>query len=296
MDKEKNHRGEIDLKDYKDTDGVSLKGMGFGLWLAQKRKLFFRLAVAFLVALCAFFFIYSGYHYVIYFLTGGNNLAEGEDMVTSPRQLVDELLVGEVSVLPSQDKYDLAVRLENPNEKFSASFSYCFVAGEADLSCGQSFILPGENKYILSLAQSPGAGQTVSLRLTGVAWSRFSARQAPDWETFKTQRLDIMVIEPLFSSGSRSGLSDQVSFNNLRFRLKNQGAYGYFQADFNILLYSGSQLLGVNRYSLSNFKGGEERPVSLSWPGSLSGVNRVEIVPDINILDEAVYLKYQVSD
>ena len=216
-------------------------------------------------------------------------------MVTAPRQLVDELRVGPVSLLSGQDKFDLAVDLENPNDKFSAVFDYCFSAGEADIACGRSFILPGERKYVLALAQTVSISQPVSFRLENLAWTRLSAKLAPDWGEFKAERLNIAIINPVFSSGSRSGLSDQVSFNSLRFSAKNQGAYGYYQADFNILLYAGDQLVGANRYTIQNLKSGEERSASLSWPGNLGSVSRVEIVPDINILDDSVYLKYQAG-
>jgi len=38
---------------------------------------------------------------------------------------------------------------------------------------------------------------------------------------------------------------------------------------------------------------GENRPVQLSWPGNISRIDRVEIIPEINIMDDNIYIKYE---
>jgi hypothetical protein len=62
-----------------------------------------------------------------------------------------------------------------------------------------------------------------------------------------------------------------------------------------IAFYRDDQIVGVNHYIANNLMSGENRPVRLSWLTNLSAVNRVEIKPDLNILDENIYLKYQGS-
>jgi len=79
----------------------------------------------------------------------------------------------------------------------------------------------------------------------------------------------------------------------LEFKITNQTAYAYYEAPLQILLYSGSELVGVQTYSVNNFLAGEKRNVNLSWPGGLQTVSRTEVKPNINILDDDVYLKYQ---
>ncbi len=98
-----------------------------------------------------------------------------------------------------------------------------------------------------------------------------------------------------FSAGSVSGLSDKVNLNTLDFSVKNQTPFGYYEAPLNIFLYSGSEIVAVNRYILNNFLPGETRFVKMSWPGNFGSANRTDVVPDINIIDDGVYLKYQGS-
>ena len=62
----------------------------------------------------------------------------------------------------------------------------------------------------------------------------------------------------------------------------------------NIAIFEGDQLVGVNVYHLQNFLGGETRNVKINWPGNFNNIH-AEIVPDLNILDDRVYLKYQGS-
>ena len=62
----------------------------------------------------------------------------------------------------------------------------------------------------------------------------------------------------------------------------------------NIALFDGDQLVSVNKYILQNFVSGEKRNIKISWPGNYRNI-RAKIIPDINILDNSVYLKYQGS-
>ena len=46
-------------------------------------------------------------------------------------------------------------------------------------------------------------------------------------------------------------------------------------------------------YNLDNFLSGEQREISFSWPAAGERVSKVEVLPDVNILDSQVYLPYQ---
>jgi hypothetical protein len=46
MKKDKNYN-EIDLKNYKDSSGVSLREMNFGLWISENRRRFIKLTIIF---------------------------------------------------------------------------------------------------------------------------------------------------------------------------------------------------------------------------------------------------------
>jgi len=290
MAKDKNPAADADLKKYRSLSGVSLKEMNFGLWLAQKRRIIFQIFTGCLIAVCAGLLLYSAYGYIIYFLNGEPALTGG--IPESPRDVTSPLAVGAPLVLASDGHYDLAAQVSNPNDKFSGTFNYCFVAGGADIFCGSGFLLPGEEKYVLALGQNPASTADVSFQAADVSWQRLDAHQIPDWSAFSASRLNFVISGLSFQPGDASR-SDKVSLNSLSFSAANQTPYGYYEAPLDILFYEGDQLIGTQRYILDNFLPGETRAVKITWPGRLDGVTRTEVRPDINILDDSVYLPYQ---
>lgn len=300
MPKEEKLEGQdkdIDLKGYADESGVSLKRMNFGLWLAEHRRQITKTIIIALILVSAFFFIYSSYNYFAYFLAGDPNAqAPTNNLIFTSRTITEELETSPLQVFDNDGRYDLVAQISNPNDKFMASFNYCFKQGETNISCGQSFILPGEKKYVLALAQQfSGSRSELSFAIADIFWRRIDTHQIPDWSSFYAKHLDFAISDLKFTAAAVSGLSEKVNLNTVDFSLKNQTAYGYYEAPLNIFLYSGSEIIAVNRYILNNFLAGETRTVSISWPGHFNSVTRTEVVPDINIMDDGAYLKYQGS-
>lgn len=295
MSKNANLDPDQDLKEYRDLSGISLREMNFGLWLAEHHRQIIKIIIGFLLAISAFFFIFSSYNYIIYFLSDDpNKQLASENSVLSPRNITANPEIGQLQIFKNNGGYDLAVKMDNPNEKFLISFKYCFQIADKNLTCGESFLLPSGSKYILALGQTLDGGQSdITFKATDIAWQRINAHQIPNWKDFLMSRLNFSIADLNFLSAMNSGLSKKVDLNTLEFIIKNQTSYGYYEVPLNILLYSGSELVGVHQYSLYNFLSGEERPIKISWPGNLEAVNRTEIAPDVNIMDDNVYLKYQ---
>lgn len=298
MPKDKKLDQDIDLKKYDNPSGVSLREMNFGLWLSENRQKFLKILTIFLIVLSAFFFIFSSYNYIMYFLSSDPSVQYSDNnLPASPRQVTSDIEASPVQVLASADRYDLAAKLKNPNEKFTANFQYCFVRADQNLICGSSFLLPGDEKYILALGQDLSSGsEGITLVISSVFWQRIDAHKIPSWTDFSALRLSLPVSNLNFASGDNSGLSDKLSLSRLEFSIKNNTSYGYYEAPLNILLFSGSELVGVNRYLVKNFVPGDSREVKISWAANLSAVDRTEVKPDINIIDDSVYLKYRGED
>jgi hypothetical protein len=293
MAKDKNSNQDADLEKYRSLSGVSLREMNFGLWLAQQRRTMLKIFTGFLIAVCAFFLFYSSYNYIIYFMSGDPFVIGGVPL--SPRQVTTALEIAPVEILPSDGHYDLAVKIKNPNDKFLGTFHYCFTAGGRDILCSSGFILPGEEKYLLGLGLGQDLASSVgaSLKIVDVSWLRLDAHQIPDWSSFAAARLNLAVADLDLNPAAASGLSDKVRLNYLQFSVSNQTPYGYYEVPLDILLYNGAQLVGAQSYRLTDFLPGAKRAVNISWPGRLDSVTRTEVRPDINILDDSVYLKYQ---
>ena len=291
QDSKNNQKLDSRLQKYEDPSGVSWRQLNIGLWIAENKRNITRVITILLILISAFFFIYSSYAYIIYFLSGPID-NQPENQVLSPRNVIKEMSIGSLEIFRNSDSYDLVVELQNNNDNFSAEFNYCFYQGEVTLKCEQGYVLPAERKYILALGVNLADSKAIAFKINDIFWARVNRREVADWETFLKERINFETTNMEFLNSSRSGLSDNVSLNTLEFDYTNHSPYSYFTVPLSILFYNGSNLVAVESYVAKDFLTGETRPIKMTWPGDIGTVNRIEIVPNINILDDSVYLKY----
>ena len=280
------------LRKFDDLSGVSVRQMNIGLWLSENRSLMTRLLTIFLILISAFFFIYSTYAYIIYFMSEpiDNQL---EHQVMSPRNVVSEMKIGSAVVFKSGSYYDLSVALVNENDNFWSNFDYCFYQNAKVIKCGNDFILPSQEKQLIELGADLLSLDNITFKIEDIFWSRINRREIPNWPSFYQERINFKFSDVNFFSAAKSGLSENLKLNSLEFTLFNDTPYSYYKVDFDILFFSGSKLIGVQKYYGENIRTNEKRTVKLSWPGDLSSVNQVKIIPHVNIVRDSVYLKYQ---
>lgn len=273
-------------------DESSFKRMGFALWLAENRRKITKIFIGFLIAVSTFFFSFTIYNLVIYFKFGSpaQQIVEG-NVNTAARKQTEDLVFSSVSTFKTSDSTDFVVQIKNPNSNFSAGFDYCFMSGEEEIYCGSDFIMPAEEKYVLSLGVNRKFSET-SFLLKKITWKRLDTKNIPDFSSFKSSRLNFQITDLSFSPAA-SGISGNIDLNWLEFSVLNNTAYSYYEAPLDILIFRSGILAGVNRYVLNNFRSGESRPVRMTWSGDLRGAKDVQIVPAIDIFDDSVYLKYQ---
>jgi hypothetical protein len=286
------YQNDKDLKNFNDLSGISVRQMNFGLWVSENRRFLTRALTIFLILISAFFFIYSTYAYIIYFMAGPID-NQPENQVLSPRNVVTQMTPSKVEVFKSGNGYDLVVSLQNENDNFWADFDYCFYQGDKAIKCGQDFILPSETYLLSNLGLELDSTLGITFKIEDIFWSRINRRQISDWNTYYQERINFQFLDINFLSALKSGLSENLKLNRLEFNIFNDSPYSYYQVNFDILFYSKDKLIGVQKYLGENIKTGEKRPVKLSWPGDLSSVSQVKIIPRINILKDEVYLKYQ---
>lgn len=273
-------------------DTSSFKRMGLALWLAENRRKIIKIFIAFLITISTFFFSYSIYNLVIYFKAGdpAKQIVDGNFNPGGQKQ-TEDMIFSAVSVFKGGEKNDLAVQIKNPNTNFSAIFDYCFMSTDKEIACGQDFIMPAEEKYVVSLGVGNGFNDA-SFVLKKIIWRRLDTKNISDFNFFENSHLNFSINELSFSPAA-SGVSSNIDLNWLEFSILNNTAYSYYEAPLNILIFKSGTLVGVNRYILNNFMSGESREVRMTWTGDLRGAKDVKIVPAVNILDESVFLKYQ---
>lgn len=303
QDKIKAKEIESRMENYVSTEGITTKQLEIGLWyIEHKRQL--RLAlIGFLILMSAVSWVYTIYGFAYYIARGMSE----DDILTKQLAQVNgashdyvvqigatDLAIGSVEIIRSSDKkYDLFTKIKNDNQKWWAEFDYYFTAAGRQTQKTKGYILPEEIKYLAALAEdfsyAPADGRLV---IENLSWHRINQHQIADWEAYRTSRLNIASADIKFIPANASPLSEKLGLNQLSFNALNRTAYNYWSVGFVILLYSGDQITAINHYTLNDFMSEQTRLVEISWPGDLGRADRAEIIPEINIMKDDIYIKY----
>jgi len=306
LNKEEKNTGpsiEERVKKYEDIEGISTRKLDIGLWFVKNYK-YFRLG--FIICLIILSFVSWSYtisNFAYYYIKGIYKdelmIREITESYLSSHDYIKEtapkdLILSPLEIFKANNKYDILALIKNPNLKHWGRFAYCFLDGNNEFSCANSFIYPGESKYLLSLAQdltaSPG---NIKLVIDDLNWGRVNRRVTGEWENYYNNHMDIITGNINFTPKSANNLSENIDLSLLEFTAANKTAYNYWVVNFNILFYNNNSLVGVNKYSLEEFLAGAEEKITMSWPNSFSRANKIQIIPEVDIFDENNYIKYE---
>lgn len=295
---------EKNLKNYVSTEGITTKQLEIGLWYVEHKRQLKMVLIGFLILISAVSWAYTVYGFAYYIARGMNEdeiltrqlvQVNGADHDYIVRISAKDLVIGAVEVIRSSDKkYDLYTKLKNDNPKWWAEFDYYFTAAGRQTEKIKGYILPEEIKYPAALAEEfPYYPEDGRLVIENISWHRINQHKIADWEAYRASHLNITSADVKFVPAYLSPLSEKLGLNQLSFYAVNQTAYNYWSVGFVILLYAGDQITAINHYILSDFMSGQKRLVELSWPGDLGRADRVEVIPEINIMKDDIYIKYE---
>lgn len=204
------------------------------------------------------------------------------------RKPVKSLEVRGAALIPN-GKYDAFARIRNPNPDRYATFEYRFAISGEQTAFRQGFILPGEEKFIFDLGiPVKGKPTKAEISLAKVSWMRIRSQEIPDYETFKSARLafDFGTVQynPSLQVAGRT-------VSRAEFTVANKTGFGYFEVPLQIILWRGSTVAGINQATVQNLQPGESRLVDATWFESISGVTKVEVRADLDILNSSVYIR-----
>lgn len=183
-------------------------------------------------------------------------------------------------------KVDAVAVIRNPNARFAAAFQYQFVGEGATPPVLEGFILPGEEKPLLSLGiQTQTSFRSARLEIIDVRWERIDAHEIPDWAAFRSARLALSGEDVVLTAAPAAGQPSRLTFT-----AKNQSAYSYWNVRYVVLLYRGQSIAAVNAIDLASLRSGESRPASVTWFETVPSVTKYEVRPEVNILDEKAYM------
>ena len=293
-----------------DYEDLSEKELSFGYWFLTHKVLLRKILVIFLIALAVIFFAYAIYGLVIEIVINGQSFNTA--MQNLPKNLVDysgyravnqpkDLQIANITIITGKgEKYDLVAKIKNPNPNWALSFDYQFVTGvdEVDLNKDKSgsnparikkgFFLPGEDKYLMDLSvASPRRIGQARVNFTNIQWQRVVNYAAIGAEKFNFSAEGVK-----FIPASATEISGKLPVSQVTFQATNKSAYNYWGVGFQIILFRGGEAIGAANYiSLSQLLSGETRPVTVNWFESLPDISSVQIIPEVNVLDQSVFMQ-----
>lgn len=252
-----------------------------------------------LIITLIFFFILSGFGFLVYYLSqpapscsdGIQNQSEERIDCGGPCPPCQLVYIKDIEVLwtkavASQDNfYDLVAQIKNPNPNYgSGQIPYQFELYDSknnliSQSKGSAFILPNQTKYLLQIKiASPRPISQLKLSFNEIEWQKIEDYQPP--------QLFIQQKEYRLLSGQELG------FSQVKGILINKTNFDFDKIDINVLLLDSSQqLLAVNATEIGALSAGQERDFVATWFKKITGqVAFVEVEAETNIFDPSNFL------
>ncbi len=280
-----------------DQQELTEQQFGLAYWYVTHKLLLKRIVIGVLIALDAALLGYGIFgllsHYVLdaqkqrqieeELVRAGLNPAVHQALVPKP------LGISPTQVFAGKNGFDLVTSIRNSNPLIAARFSYRFVAEGFASEPKAGFILPGDDKLIVSLGvTSPRRPANAQLELLDVTWQRINRHQIPDYSTFALDRLAFRITDIKYDPA--------VALNNTTvgktsFTVTNATGFGYHDVRFLIVLYRGASPAAVNTLTIENILPGQVRQGEVTWFDPLPAVSKVTVIPEVNIMDDSVYLR-----
>ncbi len=183
----------------------------------------------------------------------------------------------------TQDRVDVLAEIENPNSKFgSKKFEYQFDFEDSEgniLSSrsGESFILPGEKKYIIENNVAIAQLTNLKLKILTSEWVEFDNVYENPQMKIINKHYDEM------NSGSVFGEAVGI--------LKNESPFDFNLIKIKVILRNGEdEILALNSTEMRTVKSGEEREFKALWPNKFPGaVSKMEVQSEVNIFESDAY-------
>jgi hypothetical protein len=197
-----------------------------------------------------------------------------------------DLIIKEKAFVPGgQGKYDVMVRVSNPNNQIAgSSFSYDIKLKDASgivlaEKSGKSFILPVESKYIIE----------TGLETNGIPAQTEVSIDIPEWEEFfGYERPELNIYNKRYELIS-SGIGYSKAFGLLR----NESPFDFNTVKIKVVLRdAGGQPIAFNKTEMNTINSGEQRDFSMIWPTSFPGeVQGVEMEAEADVFNTQNFIK-----
>lgn len=201
------------------------------------------------------------------------------------------LAVTESSIMQSgPDRYDVLIKVHNPNDVFGASdFRYTVSLVDAlgnvlATQSGNDFIFPQDTKYVLSFNfSSTTKPATAKFSVSDVTWQRFSGyKEQPPLPVYAKHYAELR--SDVFAEATGSVKNESLSdFRSVMVKV--------------ILRDASSRALAINRTALGNLRTGELRDFRLTFPSAFLGVvTNVETEAETDLYSTSNLIKQSLQE
>ncbi|MBT6691387.1 hypothetical protein HOB10_03585 [Candidatus Parcubacteria bacterium] len=197
------------------------------------------------------------------------------------------ILTKNVQALSLGDRrYALVAFIENPNEDWAArSFKYRFVVDGQALPEEEAFMNPSvnplkkEERMLIKFGyESSRPPSDVRLDVDAFQWRRYE-NDSPviNWD----------VLDIRYYAASRESLNgnDVIVDPHVDWWAQNLSLYDLWEAKFQIALFNGDRLVGVNEILSKDFISLQKKELEVIWLNDLSRVTTTKVYPVVNWLD-----------
>lgn len=198
----------------------------------------------------------------------------------SPKDL-QVLKVQKIST--GENKLNLIAEIYNPNENwFAEEMDFSFTIDSFPIDWESAFVLPNTKRYLFKFSyenKNEDLGD-LDLEIKNVNWSRV--------------KKDVNYILNNISVQDKN-FSLTQDYSKLDFTINNNSTFGWWQTGWQIVLFRGKNIVGVNYITVSGLLSGEQKKVSVLWDEKLISPDSVDVIPDINLFDESNYMSESSS-
>lgn len=276
-----------------DPERPSDQHLKWGLWYVNHKMQILAAGTTLLVLFVLGFGGYALYGFTKLYLVEFGSFRRAVNQ--APDTLVNPEALGNPQPLTARNvqtfaagtgKVDAIGLVRNVNAQYGATFSYRFVGDGFAGTPRPGFVLPGEEKYLAQLGLDTAQLTGGRLEISNVSWRRFDTHLAPDYPTYARERLavtteDIKLLVPQSPGGP----------TRVQFTTTNSGAFGLWNVRYIVLLQRGTAVVGVNTIEADSLQSAETRPLTVTWFESVPAGNKVLIQPEVNILDQGVFMQ-----
>ncbi len=205
-----------------------------------------------------------------------------------------QLTIGSAKVVQgTPTSYDFYSTIKNVNADWYATFTYQFTSGSTSSRIEEGFVMPGEQKYLLSLGTKAESRPTsASITLSNLVWHRVDHHVAPNLSEWMAQHANFVITAPTYAADIALA-SEKIG--RTTWTVANASAYSYWQPKFTVILERAGAVVGVTQAPFSQFLAGEKREGEVRWYGDIPLTATATVTPEVNYFDETSYMSPQGS-